>query len=65
MPLLKCILPIEAMTIMWEIHEDTCGNHVEGAIPDGQSPEAGLLLDNHKDRLYGVRPEMRLVPTHP
>ena len=30
MPLLKCVLPTKAKNIMWEIHEDTCGNHVGG-----------------------------------
>ena len=30
MPLLKCVLPTKAKNIMWEIHEDTCGNHAEG-----------------------------------
>ena len=27
MPLLKCVLPMEAKNIMWEIHEGTCRNH--------------------------------------
>ena len=27
MPLLKCVLPTEAKSIMWEIHDDTSGNH--------------------------------------
>ena len=30
MPLLKCILPMQAKSIMWDIHEDTCGNHAVG-----------------------------------
>ena len=30
MPLLKCASPSEAKYIMREIHEGTCGNHVEG-----------------------------------
>ena len=28
--LLKCVLPIEVKNIMWEIYEDTCGNHAVG-----------------------------------
>ena len=30
MPLLKYVLPIKAKNIIWEIHEDTCGNHTGG-----------------------------------
>ena len=30
MPLLKCVLVMEAKNIIWEIHENTCGNHAGG-----------------------------------
>ena len=62
MPLLKCVLTMEAKNIIWEIHNGTCGNHAGGAIPSIQSPEVVLLLANHKGGLHGVCPEMRQVP---
>ena len=30
MPLLKCVLPMKAKNIMWEIRDGTCGNHAGG-----------------------------------
>ena len=30
MPLLTCVLPMEAKNIMWKIHDGTCGNHTGG-----------------------------------
>ena len=58
MQLLKCALPTEAMNIIWEIHEGTCGNHIGKAIPGVQSLEVGLLLANHEGKLHGVHLEM-------
>ena len=49
MPLLKCVLPTEEKTIMWEIHNGTC--------------RAGLLLADHEGELHGVCLEMRQRPT--
>ena len=30
MPFLKCVLPMEVKNVMWEIHDDTCGNYTWG-----------------------------------